>query len=447
MVCLLKLNWMVLLALILSASIAGAKTLADPEDFVKSLLEKYSESSYFVVDKADNSPRSFQFKDGTEMNFTTFSQLKDYIKSSQAEDVLSEVNTAVHETAHEYTSKVGYQLLLKQGVEHIGRNFYQAYYPGNSREFVVKITKCFPAAELNTVVDDDLQTERFASYVYPSRKDLGTQINGVYGLLDEFHAYYHGTKAVFDLYPYFEKEQDWALYFRNFYATYFAYQEFKYFILKYLVFAGQKHPEMYQKILENKEFRECFLLTEGAFAKLIRDFDVRKQQILKGLKKKGVSIRETDEAFVLDGKTILTFHEIYDAFDQELQKNEYKLMMKTLADTRKLVQSTENTKEVTIRFDAASFVESFGSVQSVHIAGSFNDFDSTDSRYALLPVSGEGHYYSITLRLKPGKYLYNLNIDGMNISDMSETASLITPEPVQFEKDTEGNVSAVLVVQ
>ena len=435
----------------LSAISSTAQVISDPVAYVKNLMKKYSSESYFIIDQDDKSPRVFEFEGGAKMEFLNRNDLRNYIKSDQLPGIINDINTGVHETTHDFTSLIGYKILLEKGIRNIGTNTYLTFIPEKNIPIVVKLTKIFPASELYTVVEDDFQTERFATYVYPSKAIMGTQVQGIYGLLDEFHAYYHGTKAILDLKPYFENEVDqtganWIVYFRNIYSTYYAYAEFKYFILKYLLYAKEKHPDMYQKILENKDFKDAFLKTDKSFIALINDFNKNKTAILANLKQKGMAVSETDEKITIDQNFAITANETYNFFMDALQQKEFTDMMALLSSNVVIAQNDVNTKPIKLRFDASSMAESFGQIKSVNVIGSFNDFDVSDSKYTMQRVSEGSNVFEITMKLSPGKYLYKMNIDGMFLNDMSSAGFMLTPAPEKFENDKDGGSAAVLEV-
>jgi len=428
-----------------------AQTITEPVIYAKSILKKYSSEAYYIVDEDEKSARVFDFANGGKMEFTTVNDLNLYIKSTDVNGILSEINTGVHETTHDFTSLYAYKLLLEGGLKNLGTSTYLCYTPYKNNPIVVRVTKVFPSAELNTVIPDDYQTERFATYVYPSKPIQGTQIHGVYGLLDEMHAYYKGTKACLDLKPFYETELEqtsanWISYFKNVYSTYFSYGEFRYFILKYLIYAKDKHPEVYEKIMENKEFKEAFLKTDKAFATLGTDIAKNKAEIIKKLKLKGMVIIDDVDKLTIDNNSALTYNENYQFFMDAMQEKEFTDMMTNLESTAPIVKIETNTSAVTIQFDATSMAESFGGITTITVTGSFND-DINDSRYMMKPVSAGSTIYEITLKLKPGKHLYKLNIDGATLNDMSSAGSMITPAPAEYEndKDNLGN-SAVIIV-
>lgn len=52
-----------------------------------------------------------------------------------------------------------------------------------------------------------------------------------------------------------------------------AYAEFKYYMLHYLSYAKQRHPEAYQGIIGNREFCKAYSQAESSFVKLISAYE------------------------------------------------------------------------------------------------------------------------------------------------------------------------------
>lgn len=139
---------------------------------------------------------------------------------------------------HGYAGKFYIKALMEKDLTPDGT--YTAYYLGNGEIRLVKHTEGFTADKINSVFPKKLMTPRYETYVYPSPPSMGSQQHGVYGLLDELHAYYTGTIAAFDFYNYYYKEKDdtaegWNEYVTNYYATYYANLEFKSYILYYII--------------------------------------------------------------------------------------------------------------------------------------------------------------------------------------------------------------------
>jgi hypothetical protein len=94
-------------------------------------------------------------------------------------------------------------------------------------------------------------------------------------MLDEFAAYYQNAKTVMDFWPWVRDEargDEWLLI--N-YAVELddimmgPHAEFRFYVLHYLRFAREHHPDVYAAVMGNAEFRRAFAEVDGAYAALL----------------------------------------------------------------------------------------------------------------------------------------------------------------------------------
>jgi hypothetical protein len=99
--------------------------------------------------------------------------------------------------------------------------------------------------------------------------------HGIYGLMDEFSAYYHGFNASLLLYErneeIFEKFQYEDL--KDMVSNEFAYYEFKLFIAWYLKYLIDCEPNVYSQLVSNKNLRTVYNSIEFAFSQRCKDFE------------------------------------------------------------------------------------------------------------------------------------------------------------------------------
>jgi hypothetical protein len=183
---------------------------------------------------------------------------------------------------------------------------------------------------------EDLRTFRF-DYIDTDSLDLGTQLQGVYGLLDEFNAYYLGTKTSYELLPYYLNKgvnAEWGIFFNTVNGTLYGILEFKLYILKYLIFARENYPQIYSGIMANGKFREAFIKADRNAYLFILDYFSRKRSIYDHIEKFGYMVSETDEAIILETEDMLTgygnFMDIYNLLATELTKTVYTDLMKEM---------------------------------------------------------------------------------------------------------------------
>lgn len=293
------------------------------------LLQKYSPTGFYLIDRYENCPPRY---------YREKQDFLQYVEGGKPVEIAECLGTAVHETCHAYTYAMAYAL-LPDGDQAFGREPYSAFCLEAGANAIVRRTPVFPSAEMAAEFPPQLRTLRFSPYISPSQANLTTQAFGVYGLLDEFTAYYHGTRTSLDLLEFYQTEaaqtrENWFSFFGGIYANYCAYPEFKLYILKYLQYAGTKYPQIYRQLLENREFTEAFRRIDRNFAGLIREFLAIKPEIISRLRGQGFEAFE-DEDYLWLGQgarreALATNHRTYEMLAAELAKPEYGAVLSAL---------------------------------------------------------------------------------------------------------------------
>lgn len=184
--------------------------------------------------------------------------------------LVEEMETAVHEESHVYTALAE-------------RWDTDRYYIGGGEYVDVTRTKSFPAREITGTIPESLRTFRFSTYIDTASKSPSTQASGVYGLLNEWTAYYWGAHNDWMLKDYDTlriqtvtiagtgKGSGGGSNSRSRYRLSGgpqAYAEFRYYILRYMLYAKEKHPNIYQEILDNTDFCLVFTVIDESFGGL-----------------------------------------------------------------------------------------------------------------------------------------------------------------------------------
>ena len=286
------------------------------------LLQRYSPTGYYLIDRYENCPAKF---------YREKQDFLQYVQGSKPVEIAECLGTAVHETCHAYTYAMAY-VLLPDGERAFGREPYSAFCLEAGANAIVRRTPVFPSAEMAAEFPQQLRTLRFSPYIWPSQANLTTQVFGVYGLLDEFTAYYHGTRTSLDLLEFYKTEaaqtrENWFSFFGGIYANYCAYPEFKLYILKYLRYAQAKYPQIYRQVLENREFTEAFRRIDRSFAGLIREFLALKPEIIGLIRGWGYEAFE-DEDYLWLGQgakreALANNRRTYELLAAELARPEY----------------------------------------------------------------------------------------------------------------------------
>ena len=303
-----------------------AKT--DLEKRTLDLLSRYSPDGYHIVISYLQAPNSYQgYSVSNDPDFTR------WIDGKSENDILTSINTLVHETCHGYTGKLYLKALMDAGMD-MDNSGYSAFYLGNEEMKLVKHSKVFLSKEINNIVPNNLKTSRYKLYVYPSSSSMGSQLNGIYGLFDEYNAYYNGTKTSLDFYKYYLENKNnpkgWLQFLSDFYGNYFAYLEFKTFMLIYMNYAEQKHKDVYDGILANEDFLYAFRKNDELWRKLIMDFIALKAEITQNLKKQGHEVSDNKGFTFIDGQGVGSFSEIYESFQKELKNTKYETIARKM---------------------------------------------------------------------------------------------------------------------
>ena len=177
---------------------------------------------------------------------------------------ITQFDPAVHEQCHEYTSYSASAIYNSYTGKYMSSK--ERIYTGNGNSVLVDMTACFDSREIVSEVPDNLRTHRFTTYVDTDQSSMASRQHGVYGLLNEYTAYCWGMNATNKLYPYME---EYGLIPSSGSNIYVSFAEFRYYILKYMLYAKAHYPAVYNEILANSSFRKAFTTVDTKFQKAI----------------------------------------------------------------------------------------------------------------------------------------------------------------------------------
>lgn len=235
---------------------------------------------------------------------------------------ISGIDAAVHETYHGYTF-------------HQAGGFYgERIYLGGGKSYDVDYSIVYKGSaftkteEMAKQIPAQLQTYRYDTYVAPgSTPDSNTK--GVFGLLNEFTAYYWGLETMNSLAQFMidtnAGTDDWGSYVVSIGNNMTAYAEFKYWTLRYMLYIKSANPPLYQVILGNENYCAAY---RDADAKFVSEI-ARSKEIVSNcteyLRAKGCSVDWSDSGIFLQvgysGSGLSL--ENYNTLMAELEKAEY----------------------------------------------------------------------------------------------------------------------------
>jgi len=256
-------------------------TVPEHVDWVKKVTQRDSPHSWQLLMLYDDLPDYMEAAtvDGMTMSSHKPMESFEFLEGNTATEILGSMGTNVHETAHGY---FGDNIYLYAREHHLAMDWDNVngyLYLSPSESFFISFPKkmLFPSRELVREIPRELRTFRFDTYVAGT---TSTQGQGVIGLLDEFHAYYHGSRCKFDLFPdYAEAEGseingllEWI---RDIQSEMTAYYEFDFFIREYLLKMRESCPEAYGSLRKCDSFTEAYRAVHRAYSGLIRDYEKR----------------------------------------------------------------------------------------------------------------------------------------------------------------------------
>ncbi len=233
--------------------------LSDKEKFAKQLASEYCTSAPTILTKAN-------------VKIHTFT------KSNKMGDVIDAFGDYVHENYHTYNwSFIGYDNTRR-------------YYIDDATILTVETYKVFNSHKLNSIVPNKLEEEifRYDTYV-GSREDLNlldSKVNGIFGLLEEFAAYYQGSKASLELYPFLHKNFGysnkvvWHEYFTRPTSSLYALYEFQLFISWYLQYAQKYDRQLYSRIIHDDRLKLVYSVISNRFENEVEKYFLMREAVL-----------------------------------------------------------------------------------------------------------------------------------------------------------------------
>ena len=243
---------------------------------IKGLLKIASPYGYRVL--IDHEMAATEFQMGAARVSVSKSDPAQWLKGKSWDEVISTCDTMVHETMHGLCTLLAYP----RSPETISRRGSIIVRPEVGQDLLVlsSKTQTFPSKEMASSVLPELQkSDRFGVYITPNLPQLATQSYGIYGLLDEFNAYYAGCRVACDLLTHFLRQPGalgtgaaWVLHLASVSEMLVSHQEFRGYILSYMAYTELHHPDLYQEIVGAADFGKGFRALDAVFATLAKEF-------------------------------------------------------------------------------------------------------------------------------------------------------------------------------
>jgi hypothetical protein len=248
-------------------------------------------------------PTRFELPEGP-YTVTSNDTFDGYLRDGAPENVVTYLTTAVHETTHGYMGRMAFQLLAERSLPW-GEGALAILV--DHQPWLVRHTVSYPAVEMDATFPADAHTFRYDAYVVSDNPTLATQAYGVYGLLDELAAAYHGSRTTVDLWPWVRDESpadervlvNYAVALDDAAAPPV---EFEFFIVHYLVHARERHPDVYEAVLANAEFRGAFEELRAAYEALLAEIAALEPIVFALANERGADVGRRDGVLTLGGR-------------------------------------------------------------------------------------------------------------------------------------------------
>jgi hypothetical protein len=203
-----------------------------------------------------------------------------YINHKTMGYILDYYIVPVHEATHYYNNLVRKRCAPQKFIE---ANTGAGYFIYPNIEIGMADFPVYHSSDLNDIIPDSIQHKMDNYDTYIRGEDIensSSDVNGIFGLMDEFTAYSTGAKSQLELYNYFlantedgfENIEVWDWYINRCAAGIYDFYEFKIFIHWYLENSKKSHSEEYAKIMANKNLRLAFTLVEQNYLEAIKSY-------------------------------------------------------------------------------------------------------------------------------------------------------------------------------
>ena len=250
----------------------------------------------------------------------------------QDDTLLNRIETAVHEQSHAYTSyNSSYNMKKDPATGEYSIAIERAYYLGEGSHIMVPETATYKTEEIASIVPESLRSFRYDTYV-GAGATVDSNVNGIYGLMNEFTAYSWGSLAGISLYEYFLDQpltaENWLEYVSIASSSYFAYSEFKFFILSYMLYAKENYPEIYEQTMNNQALLDAFRIVEIRYRATVEQYFANLDSLEEYLEANGLDTKRENGYFYIStggggysGRG--TSEETYTLLENAMQAPEY----------------------------------------------------------------------------------------------------------------------------
>lgn len=221
-----------------------------------------------------------------------------YLRGRTTDAMLGGVDVMIHESTHHLCKMLAYE----RDPDSIHQRGTMMAMPDTRVRIFVRGTETFPSKEtVGFFRGQFARAPRFDTYIDSEMSQLATQSCGVYGLLDEYNAYYAGIRTANDVFKYYLRlpvkkgtEGLWMMRLSEMSTGIGSFPEFRGYIGGYLAFAKQNHPSVYKEVTGNAGFVKAFRALTKSFRALTHELVSQFDSRLALFNRKGLDIQMVD---------------------------------------------------------------------------------------------------------------------------------------------------------
>jgi len=271
--------------------------------WIMEATRKHSPDSWVLLQDYEGLPHKVSAKSGKDyvMNSQKTVDTYHYVHYDSKLSCLKSMSTNVHEIGHASYSLKPYMYANQQDRSLEWENVRGYIYLSPGEGYLVSFPKkmLFPSRELAGRIPYSLRSFRFDTYI---NGNTSTQNEGIFGLLDEFHAYYLGSRFSYDMYEVYNKlysqpGKGLFQWITSITSNMAAFYEFHFFMQEYLLYMKEAYPGKFEQLMRYTPFRKAYRAVYHHYHQLVGDYKQLIVSEMERLNKQGEA-----KAYIKDGE-------------------------------------------------------------------------------------------------------------------------------------------------
>ena len=271
--------------------------------WIMEATRKHSPNSWKLLQDYERLPQKVSAKSGNDhvMSFQKTVDTYHYVDYDNKLSCLKSMSTNVHEIAHASYGLKTYMYANQQDRSLTWENIRGYIYLSPGEGYLVSFPKkmLFPSRELVGRIPVSHRSFRFDTYI---NGNTSTQNEGIFGLLNEFHAYYLGSRFSYDMYEVYKKlysqpGKGLIQWITTITSNMAAFYEFHFFMQEYLLYMKDTYPAKFEQLMQYTPFHKAYRAVYHHYHQLVGDYKQLIYSEMERLNKQGKA-----KAYIKDGE-------------------------------------------------------------------------------------------------------------------------------------------------